>query len=66
MIGPAADLYADRLTAADGPRALDAGLLAARGSELPDAGTEPLYLRKPDAAESIRRKSVLRWDARGR
>ncbi len=61
VIGPAANLYADRLLVAEGPRAIDAGLLAARGAEIPDAGTEPLYLRKPDAAESIRRKSVLRY-----
>ena len=59
-VGPGADLYADRLEAVDGPRVLDAGLLAAHGFDLPDAGTEPLYLRRPDAAEPSRRKSVLR------
>ena len=42
------------------PRVLDAGLLAAYGLGLPSAGTEPLYLRRPDAAEPSRRKSVLR------
>ena len=59
-VGPAADLYADRLHVAPGPRTLDAGLLAAHGLDLPSAGTEPLYLRRPDAAEPTRRKSVLR------
>ena len=59
-VGPAADLYADRLDAVPGPRTLDAGLLAAHGLDLPSAGTEPLYLRRPDAAEPSRRKSVLR------
>lgn len=58
-IGPAADLYADRLCAVDGPRTLDPGVLAARGPELKDAGLEPLYLRRPDAVEPSRRKSVL-------
>ncbi len=59
-VGPGADLYADRLDAVAGPRNLDAGLLAAHGPDLPDAGSEPLYLRRPDAAEPSRRKSVLR------
>jgi tRNA threonylcarbamoyl adenosine modification protein YeaZ len=59
-VGPAADLYAGRLDDVPGPRTLDAGLLAAHGLDLPSAGTEPLYLRRPDAAEPARRKSVLR------
>jgi len=59
-VGPAADLYVDRLDVVPGPRTLDAGLLAAHGLDLPSAGTEPLYLRRPDAAEPARRKSVLR------
>ena len=58
-IGPAVDLYPGRLLAAPGPRALDPGVLAVRGPGLPDAGREPLYLRRPDAAEPTRRKSVL-------
>nr|MBA3528783.1 tRNA (adenosine(37)-N6)-threonylcarbamoyltransferase complex dimerization subunit type 1 TsaB [Propionibacteriaceae bacterium] len=58
-IGPGADLYPDRLTAVLGPRVLDPGVLASVGLDLADAGTEPLYLRRPDAAESTRRKSVL-------
>jgi tRNA threonylcarbamoyl adenosine modification protein YeaZ len=58
-IGPASDLYPDRLPAVDGPRVLDPGVLAVHGWSLPDAGREPLYLRRPDAAEPARRKSVL-------
>jgi tRNA threonylcarbamoyl adenosine modification protein YeaZ len=59
-VGPAVDLYPDRLVAAPGPRALNPGVLAVRGPSLPDAGREPLYLRRPDATEPTRRKSVLR------
>jgi tRNA threonylcarbamoyl adenosine modification protein YeaZ len=59
VVGPAVDLYPDRLAAAAGPRALDPGLLATVGPELPDAGRSPLYLRRPDAAVSTGRKSVL-------
>ena len=58
-VGPAADLYPDRLRAADGPRSLEPGVLATAGPTLPDAGREPLYLRRPDAAEPTRRKPVL-------
>ena len=58
-VGPAADLHPQVLDAVIGPRTLDAGVLAAHGAELPDAGREPLYLRRPDAAEPTRRKSVL-------
>ena len=59
-IGPAVDLYPGQFLAAAGPRALDPGVLAVRGPDLPDAGREPLYLRRPDATEPTRRKSVLR------
>ena len=58
-IGPAVDLYPDQLTGVPGPRALDPGLMAVRGPQLPDAGREPLYLRRPDASEPGRPKSVL-------
>ena len=58
-IGPAVDLYPDQLAAAPGPRRLDPGVLAVRGPDLADAGREPLYLRRPDAAEPSRPKSVL-------
>jgi tRNA threonylcarbamoyl adenosine modification protein YeaZ len=58
-IGPAVDLYPDQLTAAPGPRRLDPGVMAVRGPDLADAGREPLYLRRPDATEPSRPKSVL-------
>jgi tRNA threonylcarbamoyl adenosine modification protein YeaZ len=61
VIGPAADLYPDQLRAVPGPRTLDPGVLALAGPALPDAGHEPLYLRRPDATESVRRKSVLHY-----
>ena len=38
---------------------VDAGLLAARADDLPEAGPEPLYLRRPDAVVSTTRKSVV-------
>ena len=58
-VGPGADLYPEALDGVLGPRTLDPGVLAVRGPGLPDAGREPLYLRRPDAAEPTRRKSVL-------
>jgi tRNA threonylcarbamoyladenosine biosynthesis protein TsaB len=58
-IGPAVDLYADQLAAVPGPRHLDPGVMAVRGPDLADAGREPLYLRRPDATEPSRPKSVL-------
>jgi tRNA threonylcarbamoyl adenosine modification protein YeaZ len=58
-VGPGADLYPDQLAAVPGPRTLDAGVLAAHGLTLADAGREPLYLRRPDATVPTRRKSVL-------
>jgi tRNA threonylcarbamoyladenosine biosynthesis protein TsaB len=61
VVGPAADLYPDRLQAAPGPRSIDPGVLASRGATLPDAGHEPLYLRHPDATELTRPKSVLHY-----
>jgi tRNA threonylcarbamoyl adenosine modification protein YeaZ len=60
-IGPAAELYSDQLHAVPGPRSMDPGMLATRGATLPDAGHEPLYLRRPDAAELTRPKSVLHY-----
>jgi tRNA threonylcarbamoyl adenosine modification protein YeaZ len=58
-VGPAADLYPHDLDGVLGPRALDPGVLARHGLQLVDAGREPLYLRRPDAAEPTRRKPVL-------
>ena len=56
VVGPGAPLA----TGEPGPiDHLDAGLLAALNLALPDAGTEPLYLRRPDAAVATRRKSAL-------
>jgi tRNA threonylcarbamoyl adenosine modification protein YeaZ len=57
--GPAALVYPELQAAATAPLRLDAGILALTGSELPDAGIEPLYLRNPDAAPPGPRKSVL-------
>lgn len=58
-VGPGADLYPDSLQVVAGPRTLDPTALAVAGPMLADAGSEPLYLRRPDAAEPGRRKSVL-------
>ena len=59
VVGPAADLYPDRLSSVPGPRALDPGVLATLGLRIPPGGTKPLYLRRADATEPTRRKSVL-------
>jgi tRNA threonylcarbamoyl adenosine modification protein YeaZ len=66
VIGPAADLYADQLQAVPGPRALDPAVLATVSATLPDAGSEPLYLRHPDATELTRPKSVLHYQSAAR
>ena len=58
-VGPATELYPDALEVAAGPLSLDPGVLAVLGPALPSAGSQPLYLRRPDAAEPGRRKSVL-------
>jgi tRNA threonylcarbamoyl adenosine modification protein YeaZ len=58
-VGPAVDLYPDRLLGIPGPRRLDPGVLAAMGANLPAAGNKPLYLRRADASEPTRRKPVL-------
>ena len=58
-VGPGTVLYPDRLEVVDGPSTLDPAVLAAVGPRLVDAGVEPLYLRRPDATEPGRRKSVL-------
>lgn len=42
-----------------GPDQLSAGVLATSWRSLPDAGLEPLYLRKPDATVPTGRKSTL-------
>ena len=53
LAGPGAHLVG----AGTGPTQLDAGWLAA--ADLPDAGLEPLYLRRPDAEVPTRVKSAL-------
>ncbi len=60
--GPGADLYEvvhRGRPAPAGPTRLDAGLMAAHADRLPDAGTEPLYLRQADATVPTTRKSAL-------
>jgi tRNA threonylcarbamoyl adenosine modification protein YeaZ len=59
VVGPAADIYAHLLSSVSGPRSLDPGVLASVGLRLAGVGTEPLYLRRADATEPTRRKSVL-------
>ncbi|GAB3700182.1 tRNA (adenosine(37)-N6)-threonylcarbamoyltransferase complex dimerization subunit type 1 TsaB [Mariniluteicoccus flavus] len=61
VVGPGAGVYPDVMgtRAVEGPTTVDAGLLAALGRKIPGAGTEPLYLRRPDAVVSTRRKSTL-------
>lgn len=56
LAGPGATLVRPDVA---GPTELDAGVLAAHALELPDAGLEPLYLRRPDAEVPTRRKSTL-------
>lgn len=45
--------------AAGAPEVLDAGVLAAHWTQLPDVGIEPLYLRDPDAVVPTTRKATL-------
>ena len=59
VVGPAVDISTHQLSSVSGPRSLDPGVLAAVGLLLPTVGLEPLYLRRADATEPTRRKSVL-------
>lgn len=62
VLGPGTAAYPDRFPLHlrhRGPDAVDAGLMAALGGAMPSAGTQPLYLRRPDAARPTRRKSAL-------
>ena len=62
VVGPGALAYADVLgdrVVSDGPASVDAGLMAALGRGLPESGSEPLYLRRPDAEVPTKRKSTL-------
>ena len=57
VVGPAADLYdlaGERIVVA-----LDPGAIAVGPERLADLGTEPLYLRRPDAQVSTSIKTVL-------
>ncbi|HIT76895.1 MAG TPA: tRNA (adenosine(37)-N6)-threonylcarbamoyltransferase complex dimerization subunit type 1 TsaB [Candidatus Avipropionibacterium avicola] len=60
-VGPGVEHYADELgdRVVDGPRHLDPAVMAVVGPQLAAAGSEPLYLRRPDAAEPKGRKSAL-------
>ncbi|MEE9963789.1 MAG: tRNA (adenosine(37)-N6)-threonylcarbamoyltransferase complex dimerization subunit type 1 TsaB [Propionicimonas sp.] len=55
LAGPGASLTGRPVS---GPLTIDAGFLAASG-DLPEVGTEPLYLRRPDASVPTTRKSTL-------
>ena len=57
--GPGASVHPVPGTVLGGVDALNAGMLAARAWTLPDAGLEPLYLRRPDADVPTARKSSL-------
>lgn len=61
VIGPGVEQYRSVLggRVVEGPDALDPGTMAVVGPSLPDAGGEPLYLRRPDAKEPGPRKSAL-------
>ncbi|WP_203569106.1 tRNA (adenosine(37)-N6)-threonylcarbamoyltransferase complex dimerization subunit type 1 TsaB [Aestuariimicrobium ganziense] len=58
VTGPGALVHPGGITVV-GPTALDAGVLARDLDLLPDSGTEPLYLRKPDAEVPVARKSTV-------
>lgn len=58
VAGPGRSAYPE-LFDATGPETLDAGVMAAHWAELPDAGSDALYLRKPDAVAPTTRKSTL-------
>ncbi|WP_316670947.1 tRNA (adenosine(37)-N6)-threonylcarbamoyltransferase complex dimerization subunit type 1 TsaB [uncultured Propionibacterium sp.] len=60
--GPGVGVYPELLAARcppGAPTGLDAGFLAAHLHELPEAGLEPLYLRRPDAELPSARKTAL-------
>lgn len=61
VVGPGAQVYPQVHRGRDplGPESVEVGVLAARPDAFADAGTEPLYLRRPDATEPGRRKSAL-------
>lgn len=58
LAGPGCTAFPE-LFAAGGPERLDAGVLAGHWRQLPDAGSDAMYLRKPDAVAPTTRKSTL-------
>lgn len=58
VVGPGAALYPEQLFRPE-PAAFDLSVLACDPDSFSDAGTEPLYLRKPDATVATTRKSTL-------
>lgn len=61
VVGPGAALCLGHPQPGNAPERLDPAVLATSGLQLPDAGREPLYLRRPDATVSTRPKSVLHF-----
>jgi tRNA threonylcarbamoyl adenosine modification protein YeaZ len=60
VVGPGAELSVTPHPVSEGGiRGLAPAFLVTAGPALPDLGRRPLYLRRPDAAEPGRRKSVL-------
>jgi tRNA threonylcarbamoyl adenosine modification protein YeaZ len=59
VVGPGAAVLSSEAGTAAEVTALSPAVMAAFGADLPSAGTEPLYLRRPDAAPPGRRKQVL-------
>jgi tRNA threonylcarbamoyl adenosine modification protein YeaZ len=59
VVGPATAVYPELRALTGGPTTLDAGVLAAAGRTFAAAGSEPLYLRRPDATLPGVAKSVL-------
>ncbi len=58
VVGPGAALHADQL-AQPQPTEFDLELLACEPDSFTDEGSEPLYLRSPDATVATTRKSTL-------
>ncbi|MDR1853211.1 MAG: tRNA (adenosine(37)-N6)-threonylcarbamoyltransferase complex dimerization subunit type 1 TsaB [Propionibacteriaceae bacterium] len=59
VFGTAVDLYEMPGQVLGKAEGVDAGLMALLADELPEAGLEPLYLRRPDAEVSTKHKSAL-------
>ncbi|MVA76353.1 tRNA (adenosine(37)-N6)-threonylcarbamoyltransferase complex dimerization subunit type 1 TsaB [Auraticoccus sp. F435] len=59
VVGPGSALHPDPARRLGLAAVLDAGVMACSADHLPDAGLEPLYLRRPDATVPGRPKSTL-------